>query len=91
MFNIFGESYEVSIEIYIEDKLVNKQQMEAPKEMLMINFIQNAQRFSNDIRPIKMVMIRPELFWDKFENKERIFNHEVAFSNNARIAWEGNR
>lgn len=91
MFNIFGESYEVSIEVYIEDKLVNRQQMQAPKEMLMINFIQNAQKFGNDTRPIKMVMIRPEPFWDNFEKKERIFNHEVAFSNNARVAWEENR
>lgn len=82
------EPYEVSIEIFIEDKLINRQQMQAPKEMLMMSFIKNAEKFSNDPMPIKMVMIRPEPFWDKFEKKERIFNHEVAFSNNARVAWE---
>jgi len=94
MFNInmnMFEMYEVCIETYVEDKLVGRQQMQAPKEMLMMSFIQNAQKLGNDARPIKMVMNRPEPFWDKFENKERIFNHEVAFSNNARIAWEESR
>lgn len=81
------EPYEVSIEIFIEDKLVNKQRMQAPKEMLMMSFIQNAQQFGKDPRPIKMVMIRSEPFWDNFEKKES----EAAFCNNARIAWEENR
>ena len=36
-FNMF-ETYEVTFEIYIEDKLINKQTMQAPKEILMANF-----------------------------------------------------
>ena len=94
MFNInmnMFEMYEVCIETYVEDKLVGRQQMQAPKEMLMMSFIQNAQKLGNDARPIKMVMIRQEPFWDKFENKEKTFNHEVTFSNHARVAWEESR
>lgn len=94
MFNInmnMFEMYEVIVETYIEDNLVGRQQMQAPKKILMMSFIQNAQKLGNDTRPIKMVMIRQEQFWDNFEQKEKIFNHEVVFSNNARVAWENDR
>ena len=85
------ETYRVYLEIYIEDKLVQKQRIEAPKEMLMMNFIQTAEQISNDARPIKIKMIRPEVVWDNFENKEKTFNNEIEFSNNVMVAWEKDR
>lgn len=85
------ETYKVDLEIYIEDKLVQRQRIEAPKEMLMINFIQTAERISNDSRPMKIKMIRPEIIWDNFENKEKTINNEIEFSNNIMIAWEKDR
>lgn len=88
MFGSIFETYDVVVETYIEDRLVNRQQIEAPKEVLMMSFVNNAQQLGNDRRPIKMVMSRPDTIWDNFEQKEKSFNHEVVFKNNAMIAWE---
>lgn len=62
--------------------------MQAPKEMLMMNFIQVMKQIGKDQRPMKVRMYRPEFIWDRFENKERVLNNAVEFSNNAMVAWE---
>jgi hypothetical protein len=36
-------------------------------------------------------MIRPEEIWDKFEQRRRVLNNEIALSNNAMVAWEANK
>lgn len=77
------EMYEVIFEVYIEDKLTNRQQMQAPKEMLMANFAETAKQIKNDQRPIKLKMIVPYTFWDEFEKKQRVLNNEVELINNA--------
>lgn len=82
--------YEVIFEIYNEDKLVNKQKMQAPEEMIMISFIQTVDQVGKDRRPLKVKMIRPNVIWDNFENKQKVLNNEIEFSNNAMIAWEEN-
>lgn len=85
------ETYDVIFEVYIEDKLTNRQQMQAPKEMLIANFLQTAKQIQADRRPIKIKMIRPEEIWDKFEQRRRILNNEIVLSNNAMVAWEANK
>ena len=90
MFGNVFDIYEVIFEIYNEDKLVNKQEMQAPKEMLIINFLQTVDQISKDSRPLKIKMIRPEVIWDNFESKQKVLNNEIAFSNNAMVAWEEN-
>jgi hypothetical protein len=82
------EMYEVIIEVYIEDKLTNRQQMEAPKDILIANFVNTAKQMKNDQRPIKLKMIRPEVIWDNFEQKQKTINNELALSNDAMVAWE---
>lgn len=82
------EMHEVTFEVYIEDKLTNRQQMQAPKEMLIANFLQTAKQIQNDKRPIKIKMIRPEVIWDSFEQKQRVLNNEIELSNNAMTVWE---
>lgn len=91
-FNIggIGDFYEVIFEVYIEDKLVKKQTMEAPKDILMMNFIQTMEKIGYDKRPMKIKMIRPDTIWDNFNGIEKPFDHEVMFSNNAMLAWEEN-
>ena len=80
--------YEVTFEVYIEDKMVNKQIISAPKEMLIMNFIQTMEQIGYDKRPMKIRIHRPTTIWDNFENKNKTLNHEVSFSNNAMMAWE---
>lgn len=85
------ETHEVIFEVYIEDKLTNRQQMQAPKEMLIANFLQTAKQIQADRRPIKIKMIRPEIIWDNFYQKQRVMNNEIELSNNAMVAWEANK
>ena len=84
------EMYEVIFEVYIEDKLTNRQQMKAPKEMLIANFVETAKQIKNDKRPIKIKMIRPYVICDEFEKQHRTLNNEIMINNNAMDIWEAN-
>ena len=95
MVNIFNinieemlDIQEVIFEVYIKDTLTNRQQMSAPKDMLIANFLQTAKQIQNDQRPIKIKMIKPEVIWDSFEQKQKTLNNEIELSNNAMVAWE---
>lgn len=91
MFNInmnMFESYDVVFEVYVEDKLTNKQTMQAPKEILMMNFIQTMKQIGNDRRAIKLKMSRKETIWDNFDNKEKILDNEIEFMNNSYVSWQ---
>ena len=39
---------------------------------------------------MQIKMIVPQIIWDNFENKQKVLNNEIEFSNNAMIAWEEN-
>lgn len=84
------EMYDVVIEVYIEDKLTNRKQMKAPKDMLIANFVQTAKQIKNDTRPIRFKMIRPEIIWDNFEQRQKTLNNEIELSNDAMVAWQEN-
>jgi FKBP-type peptidyl-prolyl cis-trans isomerase (trigger factor) len=84
------ETYEVAFEIYIEDKLVNKQAMQAPRAMIEASFIQTVNQIARDKRPMKIRMSRRETIWDNFENKQKSIENEVVFGNSAMITWEEN-
>jgi len=86
----FSDFYNVVFEVYSKDKLIKKQTAQAPKEILMINFMQMAEQIKNDKRPMKIKMVVPDVIWDNFENKERLLNNEVTASNIAMIDWEEN-
>lgn len=82
------EMHDVIFEVYIEDKLTNRQQMQAPKEMLIANFLQTAKQIQVDKRPISIKMIRPETIWDSIEQRQKTLYNEIELSNNAMIAWK---
>lgn len=88
--NMF-EMHDVTFEIYIEDKIANRQTIQAPKEMLIANFLQTAKQIKNDKRPIKVKMIRPYTIWDEFEKRQKTLNNEIELSNDAMKAWEENK
>ena len=91
MFRSLFDIQEVDFEIYVGNALIQKQKLQAPKEMLMANFVQTVNQIGSDKRPMKIKMLRPETIWDSFENKEKVLNNEIEFSNNAMIAFEGNK
>ena len=89
--NIFGEQYEVDFEVYIEDKVVQKQKMQAPDIMLIRNFMQVANQIRADKRPMKVKMVRPDFIWDRFENVQKPFNYEIECCNEAMTIWLENK
>lgn len=82
------EAYEATFEVYLEDRIINKQTMQAPKEILMMQYAQTMQQIMNDKRPMKLKMIVPQIIWDDFENKQKVLNNSTTFSNNPMVAWE---
>ena len=89
--NIFGDIYDVNFEVYVKDKLTNRQSIQAPKEMIMINFVQNAKQIQNNPKPIMLKLSRQEVIWDNFENKEKVLNCTIELSNRAIDAWKSNK
>lgn len=85
------ETYDVTFEVYIEDKLSNRQTMQAPKEIIIANFLQTAQQIQKEKRPIRFKMIVPNIIWDEFEQKQRVLNNSVEYSNDAMVIWEENK
>ena len=90
MFDMF-ETYEVTFEVYLEDKIINKQTTQAPKEFLMAQFAQTMKQIAQDRRPMKLKMIVPQIIWDNFENRQKVLDNSVTFSNNPMVAWEENK
>jgi hypothetical protein len=86
MFDI--ETYEATFEIYLEDKVINKQTIQAPAEILMAHYAQIMQQVINDKRPMKLKMTVPQVIWDDFENKQKTLYNNATFSNNPMVAWE---
>lgn len=75
--------YEVLFEIKFRDEGLQRQTMVAPKDMLILQFLNLAKQIRNDPRPIQIRMIRQEIIWDQFEQKQKILNYEIVLSNNA--------
>lgn len=91
MFEDMFEMYEATFEVYLENKLINRQSIQAPKEMLMMQFVQLHNQIAKEKRAMKITMVVPQVIWDNFENKEKILNNEILFKNNAMIAFEENQ
>ena len=89
MFDMFDiETYEATFEVYLEDKIIKKQTVQAPAEFLMAQYAQTMQQIGNDKRPMKFKMIVPQVIWDEFEGRQKVLNNSSTFSNNAMVAWE---
>lgn len=65
--------------------------MQAPKQILITNFIETAKQIKNDKRPIKIKMIKPYVIWDEFDKVQKTLNNEISLSNDAMVAWEENK
>lgn len=83
MFGFNIEMNNVILEVYIGNQLVKRQQMQAPKEMLIATYMSFVQQLADDSRPMKVKMSRQEYIWDRFEKKEKPLTYEIEFRNNA--------
>lgn len=80
--------YEVLFEIKVGDEGFQRQTMVAPRDLLILQFLQLAKQIRNDPRPIQIRMIRQEIIWDQFEQKQKVLNNEIVLSNNVWTASE---
>ena len=74
--------YEVLFEIKVRDEEFQRQTMLAPKDVVILRFLQLAKQIQNDPRPIQIRMIRQEIIWDQIEQKQKVLNNEIVLSNN---------
>lgn len=85
MFIDFGfgetETEQVIIEIYLGTQLIQRQQLNAPVEMLKMQFIGLAKQIAQENRPMRVKMILPEVIWDDIDKKQKVMNNYVEFKN----------
>ncbi len=82
------ETHKATFEVYLEDTLINRQTMQAPKEMLMLNFVQLYEQTKTDKRPIRVKMIVPMYIWDDYKNEQKVLDNGVEFLNNAMLSYQ---
>lgn len=75
------ELFEVFFEMLIDEKLVQKQKMTAPADIIIANFVSTAQQMKNDPRHIKFRMLRPELIWDQIDREHRVLENCIEIQN----------
>lgn len=75
------ELFEVFFEMLIDEKLVQKQRMTAPADIIIANFMSTAQQIKYDPRHIKLRMLRPELIWDQIDREHRVLENCIEIQN----------
>ena len=80
-FNMGMGIHEATIEIYLGDKLIQRQSMQAPQMFLKSQFMNLVEQIAKDDRPMRVKMIVPDVIWDRFEQKNKILNNYVEFNN----------
>lgn len=75
------ELFEVFFEILIDEKLVQKQRMTAPADIIIENFMNTARQIKHDPRHIKFRMLRPELIWDQIDREHRVLENCIEIQN----------
>lgn len=84
-FSMGMDIYEASIEVYLGDKLIQKQSMKSPRIILEQQFMSLVEQVSNDERPIRIKMTVPDIIWDTFEQKTKTLNNYIEFYNKGDI------
>lgn len=85
MFFDFGEIYDVLVEQYVGNQVVSRQQISAPKEVLMMQFMGLCEEAARQPQPIRVKMIRLQTIWDDIAEEEKTLELSMEFRNNR---WE---
>lgn len=80
-FNVFEDSYDVLLEIYLGNAAVQRQKMSMPSAILQAQFLQICQQLAQDNRPMGCKMERYEEVWDNFEGKTKPVAYAIEFKN----------
>ena len=77
----FGETYQVIIETYIGNQCIQRQSLNAPEQMLKMQFMGLMQQIAQENRPMRVKMIVPEVIWDEINKEQKVLNNYVEFRN----------
>lgn len=85
MFFDFDMIYDVLVEQYVGNQVVSRQQISAPKEVLMMQFMGLCEEAARQPQPIRVKMIRLQTIWDDIAEEEKTLELSMEFRNNR---WE---
>lgn len=77
----FGEIYQVIIETYIGTKCIQRQSLNAPEQVLKMQFIGLMQQVAQENRPMRVKMIASDVIWDDIDKKQKVLENYVEFRN----------
>lgn len=77
----FGETYQVIIETYIGNQCIQRQQLNAPEQVLKMQFMGLIQQIAQENRPMRVKMIVPDVIWDEINKENKVLNNYVEFKN----------
>lgn len=73
--------YEVKLEVYHDSVLVQKQTLAAPKEIIMMQFLNLTKQIRNTNEKYKIKLIRSELIWIPWDNQRKILENCIEIQN----------
>lgn len=79
----FSEPLTVTLEQYIGNACVSRQQISAPPEILQAQFMQLIQQVASQSQPMKIRMVRWEDIWSQIDQEWKKLELDVVFQN-----WE---
>lgn len=77
----FGETYQVIIETYLGIQCIQRQSLNAPEQVLKMQFMGLMQQIAQENRPMRVKMIVLDVIWDEIEKKQKVLNNYVEFRN----------
>lgn len=77
----FGETYSVIIETYLGTQCIQRQSLNAPEQVLKLQFMSLMQQIAQEDRPMKCKMIVPDIIWDNIEKEQKVLENYVEFRN----------
>lgn len=77
----FGETYSVIVETYLGTQCIQRQQLNAPEQMLKMQFMGLMQQIAQENRPMRVKMIVPDVIWDEINKENKVLNNYVEFKN----------
>ena len=80
-FNFDYELTDAMVEQYIGNELINSQRIQAPMQMLQMQFVQLVQQIAHQKQPIKVKLIIPYQVWSQYDKEMKILNNYIEFQN----------
>ena len=75
------EIYSVEFLLYQNNKLIQQQTMDAPKEVIIMQFISIAKQMRNTSEKIKLKLTMPEIIWIPWDNKRKMLVNCIELQN----------